>query len=152
LCVGFASDALNTTEAEFKMEETAINSNELMYRQADEINIKVRATSMDDDNVKTTVEVGDEDGEQRDYHYYNVSKSELNKLAKERLNEAKYTGYHGTIETFLEPSLKPGDRAKITSVKLPERNGVYLVKSVRRLVHVKKGGRQFLELGIKVSE
>ena len=151
LYVGFASDALNTNEAEFKMEEVVINSNDLIYRQADEINLKVRATAMDDNDIIETVEVGDNDGEQEDYHYYNVTKEELTKLANERLNEAKYTGYHGTIETFLEPSLKSGDRAKITSAKLPERDGVYLIKSVRRLVHVKKGGRQFLELGKKVS-
>lgn len=151
LYVGFANNALNTSEAEFIMEEVIINSNDLFYKQADEVNIKVRATSMDNNNIKTSVEVGDDDGEQRDYHYYNLNKGQLTEMANKRLNEEKYTGFFGTLETFLEPYLKPGDRARITSKKLPERNGLYLIKTVQRIVDVEVGGRQRFGLGIKVS-
>lgn len=150
LNVGFASNALDTREAEFIMEEVVINSNDLYYRQAAEVLIKVRATSMDDNNVKISVEVGDDDGEQRDYHYYNVTQDTLKDLATKRLEEEKYTGFFGTLETFLEPYLRPGDRAKIVSKKLPERNGTYLVTDVNRSVDVNIGGRQKLGLGIKV--
>lgn len=151
LYVGFASNALNTAEAEFKMEEQVINSNQLSYKQAEEVSIKVRCTSMNDLNVKTTVEVGADDGEQRDYHYYNLTETELKEIANKRLNEERYTGFFGEMETLLEPYVKHGDRAKITSKKLPERNGVYLIKGVRRLIDVEIGGRQYLQLGVKVG-
>lgn len=151
LYVGFANNALNTTEAEFVMEEVVINSNELMYRQAEEISIKVRCTSMNDKNEKTSVEVGDESGEQRDYHYYNVSESVLKEMATKILNEERYTGFFGTMETFLEPYLRPGDRAKLVSRALPERNGTYLIKAVHRVCDVAVGGRQFFSLGVKVG-
>lgn len=152
LYVGFASNALNSTEAEFVMEEQVINSNQLEYRQADEVSIKVRATSINSStNERTEVVVGPEDGEQRDYHYIDLSKDELTEIATKKLNEERYTGFYGELETFLEPYLKHGDRAKITSKKLPERNGVYLVKAVKRSVDVEVGGRQILRLGVKIA-
>lgn len=151
LYIGFASDAQDTVEQELKFEEQVINANELFYHLAEDISIKIRATSIDKNNIPTTVIVGPDDGEQRDYHYYNISKDALTKLANERLVEDRYTGYYGTLETFLEPPFRHGDRVSLKSTALPERNGTYLIKSVKRLVDVDRGGRQFLELGRKVS-
>ena len=151
LYVGFQSNALTTNEATFKMERQVINSNNLFYKRAEDVPIKVVCISMNDANQKTTKEAGDEDGEVRTYHYYNVSDEALQQYANERLNEERYTGFYGEIVTFLEPMLSHGDRAKITSTKLPERDGVYLVKSVSIDVGVRGGGRQVLELGQKVG-
>lgn len=151
LYVGFANNALVTNEEEFPMERVIINSNDLYYKRAEDVPIKVEAISMDDTNAKLTASAGDEDGEVRTYHYYKMSQSALQDLANARLNEERYTGFHGTVATFLEPYVRHGDRANITSTKLPERNGVYLIKAVTRELGVRGGGRQYLELGVKVG-
>jgi hypothetical protein len=152
LYIGFASNAADTKEAEFKMEEVCINSNELDYQREEDFTIKVKCISMLPDNTKIEAEAGDAEGEQRTYHYYNIqTEAELKTLAEKRVKENKYTGFRGYFETFGEPLLKHGDRLKMTSTKLPERNGVYLIKSVKRLFSVTGGYRQLFELGLKLT-
>jgi hypothetical protein len=150
LYVGFQSNALTTNEYEYKMERQVLNSNNLFYKIAEDIPIKVVCISISPTNVQTKEEAGDEDGEVRTYHYYNVSTEALKQYAQERLKEARYTGFHGTIVTFLEPKIQHGDRANITSTKIPEMNGVYLCKSVNIDIGVRGGARQIIELGQKV--
>jgi hypothetical protein len=150
LYVGFQSNALTTNEYEYKMERQIINSNNLFYKRAEDVPIKVVCISIAPDNTKTTEEAGDEDGEVRTYHYYNVSTEALKQYAQERLKEARYTGFHGTIVTFLEPKIQHGDRANITSMAIPEMNGVYLCKAVNIDIGVSGGARQIIELGQKV--
>ena len=47
--------------------------------------------------------------------------------------------------------IKHGDRVKLTSVKLPERDGAFLVKKVKRIYIVDNGNHQVLTLGAKVG-
>jgi len=152
LYIGFASNAADTNEAEFKMEQVCINSNDLDYQREEDYTIKVKCISMLPDNTRIEAESGDPDGEQRTYHYYNVkTKSELKTIAEKRVKEQKYTGFRGSFITFGEPYLRHGDRLKMTSVKLPERDGTYLIKSVRRAFSVDGGYRQIFELGLKLD-
>lgn len=152
LYIGFASNALDTKEAEFKMEEVCINSNSLDYQLEQDITIRVKCISILPNNTRIEAEAGDTEGEQRTYHYFNItSKEELQKIAEKRVKENKYTGFRNYFETFGEPTLRHGDRLKMTSVKLPERNGTYLVKSVKRRLSVDGGYRQVFELGLKLD-
>lgn len=152
LYIGFANDAVSTVEREYKMEEVCINSNELNYQDTEDVTIKVKCVGMMQDNTKVEVEFGDPEGEQRTYHFYNISdKSKLQKIAEERVKAYKYTGFKGTFETFGQPVLHHGDRLKMSSTKLPERNGTYLVKAVKRTFSVTGGYRQSFELGFKVE-
>lgn len=151
LYVGFANNAFSTKEAEFKMEEVCINSNDLDYQMAEDVSIRVKCVGMMPDNTKVEAEAGDTDGEQRTYHFYNVSDvTELKRMAEERVKNHKYTGFKGWFETFGEPHLEHGDRAKITSTKLPERNGTYLIKSNKIVFGVEDGYRQYFDLGYKL--
>lgn len=150
LQIGFANNAAKTNEAEVHMEKTVINSDELDYQVKDDIKVKVKAISIMPDNSKIEVEVGDPDGEQKTIHKYNLNEADLKKVAQKWVDEFKYTGFKGELETFGEPCLKHGDRLKITSTKLPERNGVYLIKGVKRKFSVDGGYRQFFSLGIKL--
>lgn len=153
LYCGFANNAGGTNEATFKMEKVCINSNELDYQRAEDITIRVKYISILPDNTRLEAEAGDSSGEQRTYHVYNVtSQADLQKMAQKRVDEYKYTGFRGYFETFGEPYLTHGDRLTMESTKLPERNGTYLIKSVRRLFGVEQGFRQLLELGVKISE
>lgn len=151
LKVGFANNAADTVEATFKMEEVVINSQELEYQTEDSVKIKVKAISMMPDNTKKEVEVGDPDGEQKTIHKYNMTESELRTVAEKWLAEFKYTGFRGELETFGEPYVRHGDRAKIVSRKLPEMDSTYLIKGVKRKMSVGGGFRQYLTLGAKVA-
>lgn len=151
LYVGFANDASNTDEAEFVMEEVVINAEDLEYQTEDSVKIRVKAISIKDDNSKIEVEAGDADGEQKTIHKYNMSEADLKQVAEKYVKEFKYTGFVGELETFGEPIMKHGDRCKLTSTKLPERNGVYLIKGVKRVYGVDKGNHQIFKLGAKVG-
>lgn len=151
LKVGFANDASVTGEAEFKMEEVIINSDTLEWQIAEDVRLKCVAISMNKDNTKTQVEFGDPDGNQITIHKYEMTESSLEFAAKEWIKENKYTGFKGEVETFGEPVMNHGDRCKLSSVKLPERDGTYLIKKVKRVFSVNEGNHQFLTLGIKVA-
>ena len=152
LHVGFANDASITSEAEFKMEEVVINSDTLEWSRAEDVRIKCVAISMFPDNTKSEpIEFGDPDGNQITIHKYNMDAKSLEFAAKEWIKENKYTGFKGDMETFGEPVMRHGDRAKLTSVKLPERNGTYLIKKVKYLYGVEIGNHQVLTLAAKVA-
>lgn len=151
LHVGFANDAKRTKEANFKMEETIINSDTLEWQNAEDVKIKCVAISMNPDNTKTEVEFGDADGNQITIHKYNMDSKSLEFAAKEWIKNNKYTGFKGEVETFGEPVMKHGDRVKLSSEKLPERDGTYLIKKVKRLYSVDGGNKQTFTLGIKVG-
>jgi hypothetical protein len=151
LTVGFANDASDTIEEEFEMERVIINSDDLEYQIEEDVKLKVKAVSMMPDNAKIEVEVGDSDGEQKTIHKYNLNEADLRKVALKWLEEFKYTGFIGNLETFGEPYLRHGDRCRIVSKKLPERNGSYLITSVKRKLSVDGGYRQIFSLGTKVE-
>lgn len=151
LNVGFANDASVTSEAEFKMEEVVINSDSLEWQRAEDVRLKCVAISMNKDNTKTQVEFGDSDGNQITIHKYDMHAKSLEFSAKEWIKENKYTGFKGEVETFGEPVMNHGDRCKLTSIKLPERDGTYLIKKVKRIYSVDAGNHQILTLGMKVG-
>lgn len=152
LHVGFANDASVTSEAELKMEQTVINSDTLEWQRAEDVRIQCVAISMYPDNTKSDpITFGDPDGNQITIHKYNMNESALKFAAEQWIKENKYTGYRGEVETFGEPIINHGDRVKITSKKLPERDGTFLVKKVKRVYSVDAGNHQILTLGAKVG-
>jgi hypothetical protein len=90
----------------------------------------VVAVSIDDNNNRTTVEVGDKDGEQRTFNYYNLSKPDLETVANTELQKLKYNGYKGSFSTFGTPVVKHGDTVTLIDRLYPEREGTYSVKAV----------------------
>lgn len=150
LYVGLPSNAGITNTEEFTFEETIIDESDLEWQEASDIAIKVKAISMQPDNTKKEVEVGDSDGAQRTFYTYNATDAGLTEFANLELNKVRYTGFRGQVETFGEPYLRQGDIAKIVSRKLPERDGNYLVKGVKRKFGFNVGYRQYLALDVKV--
>jgi hypothetical protein len=147
LHVGLPSNAADSNTEEFAFEETIINSEGLEYQQSDDLNIKIVAISMDANNTKKQIEVGDTDGSQRTYYTYAASDDDLKTFANLKLKEVKYTGYKGRIETFGEPFVKHGDIAKITSKKRPEQDGYYQIIGVNYSMSVMGGYRQTIDVG-----
>ena len=107
---------------------------------------------MNENNEVTEYTYGDNDGSQRTFHLYwdsSKAKPDVEKFGKEQLAKLKYTGYKGSFVTFGEPYVTHGDIVKLTSKKMPERNGNYLVKSVKRSWGM-EGSRQEIEIEAKV--
>jgi hypothetical protein len=151
LYVGFANNASTTNEVKLYIEKQVINLNDLEWMDENDIRIKVKAVSIQDDNSKIEVEVGDPDGEQRTIHKHNMNAADLKEVAEAFLTENKYTGFQGDLVTFGEPYATFGDRVNLVSTKLPEQNGVYLISKVKRTLSVGGGFRQIKTLGEKVG-
>lgn len=151
LQVGFGNNTSSTKEAEFKMEKVIINSNSLEWQNEADVFVGVTAINIDSKNNKIEAFAGDIDGDQKTYHFSGLNETQLKEQANKVVKEFKYTGYKGELETFGEPIMHHGERAKIVSTKLPERNGVYLIRKVRREYSVDGGNHQFLTLGEKVQ-
>lgn len=152
LHVGFASDASTGRTVEFKFEENIIDDSNLEYQIADNIFYKVVVKLMDENNNVVEYTYGDTDGSQRTFHLYwdtSKPKPDVEKFGKDQLEKLKYTGYKGSFVTFGEPYVTHGDIVKLTSDKMPERDGSYLVKEVKRPFGI-SGSRQEIFIEQKV--
>ena len=89
-------------------------------------------------------------GERRTLYFWNVATaSELGELAKNELTKYYYTGFKGKFTTFGIPYVRQGDNVQLVDPILPERNGVYKVKSVRYTGGI-AGTRQEIEIDYKI--
>ena len=147
LYVGLPFQSFQAEEI-FLIEKQFID-NTLEYLRSDDIKVKVKGVLIVDGN-KEEVEIGDSDGDLRTIYQYGGTKEELKRVCQQYIDEYKYEGYRGVFTTFLAPSVNPGDRAKIASYLMPERNGVYRIRSVRKTFGV-NGGRQEIELQTQIS-
>lgn len=131
-------------------QSNVINAGDLKWRAKEDVKIKVKAVSIHRDNTRTEVEFGDEGGALRTMNFYNVqSKEELEKLARQKLDELKFDGYEGKITTLLIPHVVPGMRAVLIDSIFGQRSGSYYVESVKTS-YGSAGARREVELGIKL--
>lgn len=108
-----------------------MEGNNLEFRTEDDLKIKVEAVSIMSDNTKITTSVGEEGGDSTTLHFYNISsETELKKLATEKLQLLKVSGFKGSFRTFGTPTVRHGDIANIIDDDYPERNGRYFVDKV----------------------
>lgn len=134
---------------DWKNKESFIHSKniiteELEYRRAEDIKLKVKATSVDRKNKRIELEMGDKDGEEIQVFAYNISYDALKVFAEKALDRYKYTGYQGSIETFGEPVVHKCDAVHI---EISDGNGGdYLIKKVE-VNFGTNGYRQKIELG-----
>jgi hypothetical protein len=126
-------------------------SNDLTYRRAEDVRIKVKVISMLKDNTKVEIDdVGDKDGETRTLHTYGeTDKAKLKAWGESQLSRLKYEGYSGSIETFGLPRVIHSDAVQLYDERYKERQGqVYLVDKVTTTWGV-NGFRRKVELGKK---
>jgi hypothetical protein len=124
-------------------------SHSLEFREKDSVKMSLKAVIVKPGNGSETVEVGDQDGEKRTFHYYDISVSEAKKMLEGEMERLRYTGYRGSFVTFGKPDIRHGDVVEITDPIYPERAGRYLVKSVKTTFG-QGGYRQFCELESKI--
>lgn len=123
-----------------------IVENNLEYKTAEQRKIRVKYTYIAKDNKRKSVEVGDEDGEQRTFTTSIVSDGKkLKEVAETELKNLKYDGFEGSIKSFLIPYATRGMAAVIKDKEHPNREGKYFIKKVvtsfgtsgaRRTVHI----------------
>jgi len=93
-----------------------------------------------------------EEGERRTLFYPNVKTAqELAQLGADELQKFFYTGFKGSFTTFGIPYVNQGDNVRIKDPVLPDRNGLYKVKSVNYSGGV-KGTRQKITVHYKMVE
>lgn len=123
-------------------------SDELKWRLADDLLIKVTAVSYLSTGEKKEVSVGDEDGEENTLSYYGITDtSELKKMADNDLARLKVDGYAGMLTAFGLPFIKHGYRAELVSAFYPERDGIYYIDSITTTYSDEPSIRRDVEIG-----
>jgi hypothetical protein len=107
-----------------------IVSNDLVYSLKEDIKIKVKGISKYQNGKTETIIKGDTDGDERTLHYFELSKTELEKIVSAELDKLKVDGYKNSFTTFGIPYCDTGYIASLTDPEYPEHNGNYLVLSV----------------------
>lgn len=126
-------------------------SNNLNYKSKEEVLIKIKAVSTLAKGAKIEVEVGDENGVQKQLSYYNIElKAELKKFAELDYQKFKVDGFKGTFTAFGVPSVTHGMRVDLTDPQYPERNGIYWIKKVVKVYDSSPKYRQIITLDQKV--
>lgn len=134
----------------YKLGYNTINSDDLKYRSADDVSLKIKAVWIKPNNTKVEAEVGDKEGSQRTLFFYDVSSvTELKKLATEEIKKYKYSGYEGKIKTFLQPFAQPGMKGKLSDPKYQERDGTYYITKTAVKADI-GGGRRTVEFTVKL--
>lgn len=106
-------------------------SNDLEFKTDEEKKLKVRYTYIDKSNKKKQVEVGDHDGELRTFHTSVISdEAQLRKMAEAELRKNKYSGFEGSVKSFLIPFATRGMVAEIRDKEHENREGKYYIKKV----------------------
>lgn len=125
--------------------------NNLEFRSKDERRIKIKYNYMNPTtNQKESIEIGDADGEQREYTTSVVSdKMQLEAMAKAELQKLKYDGFDGDIVSFLIPYATRGMKAKLIDEEHPNREGNYFIKKVVTTFDT-GGARRKVTLGNKL--
>lgn len=129
--------------------DTHIIDNNLEYVRAEDVKIKLKVIVIDKQNQKTEYEFGDEDGEQRTLHFYDIEEDEVNHIATQEIDRLRYDGYRGGVTTFGQPFVRHGDVVNLFDSFFPDRSGRYLVKQSNPSYGM-GGYRQQIELDSKI--
>jgi len=123
----------------------------LTFNRADAVLLKAKAISILPNNKRIEVSVGDDAGEERTLHYYNIaSETALRQMATADLQKYKYDGYTGTVTLYGNVAAIHSGTALVSDARYPERDGSYVIDSIKTTFGL-NGYRKELTLGIKVS-
>ena len=121
----------------------------LIYKRAEDIILKIEAYSYISNNKKIKVTIGDEGGELRTIYAQYLTEPQLLQYAAQMYNYLKVDGYRGTFETFGEPAVSANDIINITGDD-DHPSGTYQVKSVETRFGI-GGYKQIIEPDIMLN-
>lgn len=124
-----------------------IIGNQLTYRRASDIQVKVKGVSIQADGSRIAYSEGE--GEERQIHRYGLTLGELKAAVRDELERLKWEGLSGSFETFGEPQVEKTDVVEVKCESVER--GRYQVRGVN--VSFGRGGyRQRVELGRRITE
>ena len=149
LYCGVLFDKIGTSTQVFATGVNIISDQSLEQQKADNIRLRVKAISLQPNNKKIKVEVGDADGEHRTLHTYNKTEKELKAWAEQEIKRLKVDGLTGKFTTF---GYKIVDKWDNVGIKIDgKKMGIYQVKK-NVIKYGTNGYRQEITLGYRVAE
>jgi hypothetical protein len=135
----------------YRLGYNTIKDDDLKYRKADEVKVRVRASYLDSEGKRQTKEFGDKGGLIKSFtygRYDNMQQLEQKALADAK--EFRYEGYEGKITTFLVPFFQPGFKASLEDVDYQEKGGDYIGEAVETKFEM-QGARRIIEIGKRLN-
>jgi elongation factor P hydroxylase len=148
LYAGFPYDFKLSERVTYHFQRNIIDSN-LQYRLKEDIKLLVKGISIQPDNKKIEIEVGDKDGEQRTLNYYAINKDALKRIITKEIDKLKVDGYRGDFETFGIPFVQHNYIADMQDSEYVDRPGQYLIDGVKTEFGI-SGFRRNIKLGTKI--
>lgn len=146
VCGVYYGDSTEQKTVNFHLERNAV-SNDLNYRNADDIILKIKGVSVLKNGSKIEAEVGNDGGDQYKLTYYNITeKSQVLRLLQKDFETKKRGGFDGSFKAFGIPSVAHGQRVFLTSDLYSDRSGTYFIEAVNKTYGASKI-RQNITLG-----
>jgi hypothetical protein len=142
---------LEKTTVKYVVNQNTVDVNDLLFDDAIDKQFKIKAVNFNRNGTKSTMEIGDKNGELRTFYYYDIHDlKQLAQLAQSEMEKLKTIGYKGSFETFLIPYSEPGMVADMLDPQFPDRKGNYYISTVTTTFST-GGGRRKPEIDIKIS-
>jgi hypothetical protein len=132
VCGKYYSDDSDQPTVNFHLERNAV-SNDLNYRNADDIILIMKGVSVLKNGNKIEVEIGEKGGDEFQLTYYNIEqKDEIKRLLEKDYELRKRGGFDGSFTSFGIPSVRHGLKVKLESRLYEDREGTYYIESVTK--------------------
>lgn len=107
-----------------------VKKNDLKYKRAEDVKVRVKGISNLRNGKKLTFEVGPEgrDVSIRTLNFGPLSEAELKKATEEQYKKLAFDGYNGSVTGFAYPRTHAGDTLKIVDREEPDREGRYRIE------------------------
>lgn len=137
--------ALRRNAGKFE-EGVNIISNSLEYRRSEDVQVKIKGVSIQEDNSR--IEYSEGEGEERTIYRYGLNMNELKVAVKNELKRDKWSGLQGEFETFGMPRVEKMD---VLDLYAAGTRGRYRVKGVN-ISFGSDGYRQKIQLKERLVE
>lgn len=132
----------------FKVGFNVAERNDLIWRNRDDITVKIKATSILSDNTKIESETAGEGDVVFDFSYFGLNQEALDKRVNEELEEQSFDGFRGKFTAKGEPYVTHSSKVSFED-PAEGHSGQYYVKSVETTFDTSSGINQIIELDRK---
>lgn len=127
-----------------------IEKDDLQYIRAEDKKVEVIVSTTGKDGNKKEVRYGTSGGEKIEIDGSGMSEAGMRKRAELEHDLHVLDGYEGSITTWLIPSIRPGDTAKVKDADYPYKDGRYYVTAVTTTFG-ESGASRKVQLGKKLA-
>lgn len=122
-------DASKTKKVIYHMEKN-VRSSRLIWKRAEDMNIRVQVRVLGADGKKKTVKYGSDlkHASVVSLDFAGITEETAKGIAKARYTKQNFTGLSGSFSGWCYPRTEPGDTAELQSDLNPEMNSSYLVE------------------------